>query len=1107
MKSESFKWGWLNVRGVRGSLEEIIQLMDDRHLSFLILGETWLKPMDILRHTSITFDLRFPSKDSSRGRGIHGLMVVRNVKLTEPQDFSEVERDAGTHSYIWFKFRGMVFGGFYLPPSMEITACIECLQSTARYPIPHDLEEPVFMAGDLNMRLGNLTGDLVTNFRSNVMYTLQDLGLSWIRPNSGKWTVCTSRGRSIVDYVFGNQKAAKLVSRCEVWEDDFIAGSDHKLVCCTTKYWHSPVHSSLGNTINGVFSNAVRRIHKRDLKNPTLCNAVFREFKEGRNDTRNAVTAELGPLINPGHALKREEAQMRIDSASRHVLDYIQSSMEKGGLTPKPMQYARSRPFWDTTLSVIKRERNRHWKAARSKPIGSDEAVFLENAARAADRLLKREVRRRKRAGFVAFTDAVASKPVSEAMRQISSIRRRLQDPTRSPGPGLTVDQLDSYADHFAQVFGESTWNYPPNEKIVVGKDTWLTYTQLLRIVMHMPNNKAPGPDGVLAEILKLGGQAMVSVMYPLYKAICGCGLVPSDWNAAALQLIWKAKGRRDDVEMYRPIALTSIFRKVLEKTMMPRLTNLVDRLDIAQGGFRKGKSTYDMILTLDMIVKDSIRKKRPMWQAFLDIKGAYDTVNRDILWQRCRRLGIKGGVYNLLRSLFNCASVMVRIGGQVSRRIHLGRGLLQGSLLSPILFNVFIDTLPRLLRRKHPCYSLGGCKVNSLLYADDIVLVSSSRNTLQSMLDMCELHSISHGYIFSPPKCEVVAPPTERNPGLSLYGQEVRQTQSFKYLGVPVTDKGINDYCMCVEGITRAVKTANLLATVGCNGSGFPPATNRWILTTLVRPQMEHGLGLTFLGTGLENTLNKAWCRMWRKALSLPPTTSGPAILKMMGVTDMAYRARKLNALMSIRACRANPNTLQGILHRYATTGAGRKTKKSLIVRSIRNPLTSSISMNPRNRKCEETIYLKELGSKLVQTMAIKIRRSGRKIDSFLRRSTHLPALKEVARKLVLWRTGVIPGKPKVCQGCDTGSIASRDHIIICSGLKEALEANVGEKGMEENNTLDVALNDSKIWRNPEIWTKIKKGHQAVWCKCLGRTWVQECEKSPGTEQIRGSS
>ena len=98
----------------------------------------------------------------------------------------------------------MVFGGSYLPPSMEITACIECLQSTARYSVPQDLEEPVFMAGDFNMPLGNLIGDLVTNFRYNVMHTLQDLGLSWIRPNSGKRTVCTSRGRSIVDYVFGN---------------------------------------------------------------------------------------------------------------------------------------------------------------------------------------------------------------------------------------------------------------------------------------------------------------------------------------------------------------------------------------------------------------------------------------------------------------------------------------------------------------------------------------------------------------------------------------------------------------------------------------------------------------------------------------------------------------------------------------------------------------------------------------------------------------------------------------------------------------------------------------------------------------------------------------
>ena len=146
-----------------------------------------------------------------------------------------------------------------------------------------------------------------------------------------------------------------------------------------------------------------------------------------------------------------------------------------------------------------------------------------------------------------------------------------------------------------------------------------------------MPNNKAPGPDGITVEILKLGGQALVSVMYLLYGAVRVWGLILSDWIVAALQLIWKAKGRRDDVDKYRPIALISIFRKVLEKTIMVRLQEFGDGLDVAQSGFRKGKSTYDLILALDMIIKDRHRKRKPSWQTFLDIRGSCGSVNRDL--------------------------------------------------------------------------------------------------------------------------------------------------------------------------------------------------------------------------------------------------------------------------------------------------------------------------------------------------------------------------------------------------------------------------------------------------------------------------------------------
>ena len=168
MSSESYEWGWLNVCGVRGSLEEIVQFMDERHFSFLILGETWLKPSETLRHPSIVFDLRYPSQDPSKGRGIHGLMVVRNPKLAKLSDFEEVKRDQEHHSYIWFKFRGSVFGGMYLPPSMELATCIECVLSATDLKAGSGDEDPMFLVGDLNMRLGRLTGDLIANLRSTL---------------------------------------------------------------------------------------------------------------------------------------------------------------------------------------------------------------------------------------------------------------------------------------------------------------------------------------------------------------------------------------------------------------------------------------------------------------------------------------------------------------------------------------------------------------------------------------------------------------------------------------------------------------------------------------------------------------------------------------------------------------------------------------------------------------------------------------------------------------------------------------------------------------------------------------------------------------------------
>ena len=88
-------------------------------------------------------------------------------------------------------------------------------------------------------------------------------------------------------------------------------------------------------------------------------------------------------------------------------------------------------------------------------------------------------------------------------------------------------------------MFSSHLWKEPiDSERIKVAKDTGFTYQQLSQAIRSTRNNKAPGLDGVTAEILILGGQSLVSVMYPLYKAVRACGMVPSGWNDAVLQLI-----------------------------------------------------------------------------------------------------------------------------------------------------------------------------------------------------------------------------------------------------------------------------------------------------------------------------------------------------------------------------------------------------------------------------------------------------------------------------------------------------------------------------------------------------------------------------------------
>ena len=95
-------------------------------------------------------------------------------------------------------------GGYYLPPSLDLAIYRESLVIALEF--VEDQNQNVFLVGDLNLRMGSLTGDSNKNSRTRLWDTLEEMGFCWAQPDEGKWTIDTAMGRSIVDYVLRTHK-------------------------------------------------------------------------------------------------------------------------------------------------------------------------------------------------------------------------------------------------------------------------------------------------------------------------------------------------------------------------------------------------------------------------------------------------------------------------------------------------------------------------------------------------------------------------------------------------------------------------------------------------------------------------------------------------------------------------------------------------------------------------------------------------------------------------------------------------------------------------------------------------------------------------------------
>ena len=416
-----------------------------------------------------------------------------------------------------------------------------------------------------------------------------------------------------------------------------------------------------------------------------------------------------------------------------------------------------------------------------------------------------------------------------------------------------------------------------------------LSLKEVATAVKALKRRKAGGVDHIVSEILKYGGEEMISVVWYMCSCAWKHECVPKQWSKGLIFPIHK-DGNAHDPLNYRPITLLSVVGKVYTSVLHRRLQQWCEGRGIIaeeQNGFRPGRSTIDHLFTLSELIRmrqeDGHGRGRTI-ACFIDITKAYDSVWRDGLWHKLHECGIRGKMYRAVKSLYASVESAVVVDEFQSDWFGVEVGLRQGCILSPLLFLIFInDIVSHLQVTERVGVEVGSIRVSVLLYADDIVLLARNETEMEELWRGIERYCELWRLKINQRKTAVMTfgggkkQCTVRNRD----GTEVKETDRYKYLGLLVTTKHSRKE-MKQNMVEKARKRLNCMWAVGANSHHLNASTLSTIWKVVVKPALEYGCEIW--GEEKWEEAERVQRKMGRMILEVKQRTSSDVVLGELG-------------------------------------------------------------------------------------------------------------------------------------------------------------------------------------------------------------------------------
>ena len=630
--------------------------------------------------------------------------------------------------------------------------------------------------------------------------------------------------------------------------------------------------------------------------------------------------AEFRAITEPSltalsNSFKELSSKEDLEMMSIAFEDCLRKSMDDLG-TLKTKKTRQWKTWWNDNLEAAKLSLKKSYKSLQKNLISRDE--YFGNL-----REYKKSVEKAKQDSWRAFcTDAHDAKEISKLCKIIQGKTITPTTLIKGVDGSTPASTEESITNLIKAHFPDCTFQNPRISNAMAGVQSgFLDFLNLSRIKESFDSfgkYKAAGPDEIQPVLYQNLPPIGYDILLLLFKMSISMNYIPQNWRKMSVIFIPKT-GKNDygNAKSFRPITLSNFVLKGLERILQWYLTRDIIELPLpCQHAYTEGRSCETALCDAVHYMEENIAKKRYNVCVSLDCSGAFDNISFEKAETALQLHGVDATLQDWFLHLLKGREVSYLDKNlDITRTFYPTKGTPQGGVVSPLLWNLIIDELIRVLNSK--------TRLKVVCYADDVLLLYAGKDIsrtafeIQKGLNIIEDWAKESGLTFNPSKTQACIVTNKRitsRPVVTLYGQQLEYLKMFKYLGVTI-DKTLTWHEHVKAKVAKVKRLSHLAKGVVGNKWGLTPDKCIWILTAIIRPILSYGrlIWAHNLNSTRQKLLKGIQRQIFLAATGCMRSTPTATLEVMLGIPPLHLHIQEVSTMAKARYFLSNPMGWKG--------------------------------------------------------------------------------------------------------------------------------------------------------------------------------------------------